>query len=369
MLNKNLLTSLILLFFVLGISAQETAEKINPGQVTFIYPVGTNAYKSHAVANHFSFNLLWGINGGLWGTEIGGIGNTNRGDVNGVQWAGVINITTGNTRGMNLAGVANITTGNTNAVSLSGVVNSSGEKTNGLLLSGVANITGDTSTGTFISGVANVQKGDVKGAQISTINVATTGIKGFQLGVINYSQKLNGFQLGLVNVCKEVDKGLPFGLINVVKNGYYNFELSTNELFMANLSYKMGVESLYTIFRIGGTDYADQSNYCYGYGLGSLIPLAQNHLLSIEGIASNVVYDNNFEWENLLNTLSLKYNYMLTERIALNAGASYNVYLTSEKVDGDFGTFEIPSTLFEKEYTDSKLFSWIGFSAGFAVTL
>ena len=51
------------------------------------------------------------------------------------------------------------------------------------------------------------------------------------------------------------------------------------------------------------------------------------------------------------------------------AGPSFNVYITKEKIDGEYGTLNIPYTIYTNEGTDSKLFMWIGFNAGLSLKL
>ena len=64
-------------------NCQETQEKPAEGsQFTFAYPLGTNGKEAISESNKFSFNLLYGVNGGLNGLEIGGLANYNHGEVN-----------------------------------------------------------------------------------------------------------------------------------------------------------------------------------------------------------------------------------------------------------------------------------------------
>src|SRR6056297_2690790 len=76
-------------------------------QVTFAYPLGSSALNSMDYSNSFSFNILYGLNGGVAGMEIGGAANYNRGHVNGLQIAGLANINANDVGGVQV-GVLNI---------------------------------------------------------------------------------------------------------------------------------------------------------------------------------------------------------------------------------------------------------------------
>ena len=231
--------------------AQENEENsTSKSQITFAYPLGSNGVEAISKSNNFSVNVLYGINGGLTGMEIGGGMNYNQGDVSGCQLAGVVNINKGQTHGAMLAGDVNISLGQT--------------------------------SGAMISGLYNLTTEDSKGVQISTVNNATADYTGFQMGVINYAKRLDGVQLGVVNVVGDGDEAIPIGLINVVKNGHYELEIMSGDVLRTNLNYKMGVEQFYTIFKVGFSSYKDHPVYSAGIGFGSIVTLAEKHKLSMD---------------------------------------------------------------------------------------
>ena len=84
--------TLIISIIGLNVSAQEADRRSSQSaQFTFAYPLGTNGTDAMYVSNNLSFNLLYGVNGGLDGMELGGIMNFNKGDVSGFQLSGVVN--------------------------------------------------------------------------------------------------------------------------------------------------------------------------------------------------------------------------------------------------------------------------------------
>ena len=100
-----------LVFAVLSttISAQgDEKSSSQTTQITFAYPLGTNGTDAMHVSNSFSFNVLYGLNGGLDGIELGGIMNYNIGDVSGFQLSGIANANMEQTSGVMWAGCLNL---------------------------------------------------------------------------------------------------------------------------------------------------------------------------------------------------------------------------------------------------------------------
>ena len=328
----------ILFFAVLAVINTNAQEK-KAVQVAFIYPVGTAGTNSVDYTNNFSFNIIGGFNGGVNGFELGSVANINKGDVNGCQISGVCNMTSGDSKG--------------------------------LIISGVTNLTKNQSKGVEISGVANVS-GSHKGLQLSTINFVKDYLSGSQIGIVNYARKGKGVQFGVVNVCSVDDDVLPIGIFSVVKNGYYAFEVSTNELFITSLSYKMGKEKLHSIFRAGIGEHNNESVFSTGFGFGSIIPIKGNHKLNMELICDALHYD--WKWGdnklNLLNQLNLNYQYQVTKHFAIKAGPSLKTFVTNQKENGEFvDVIKIPHTLFEHVGEKYKVAGWLGLNAGIVFSL
>lgn len=238
-------------------------------QISFFYPLGTGYTKSMEYTNNISLNLLVGLNGGVRGVEIGGLVNYIHKDVKGVSLAGLGNIIRGNVRGA--------------------------------LISGLVNYAGHNMTG-------------------------------FQMGLFNYAGTLTGAQVGLINVVtKDAKNAIPFGLINIIKNGYYAFELNGAG---GSLRFKMGTEHFYTILSAGVpySTLGDSMKYEIGGGFGSMLSFSKNHAVVID-LMSNGVYD----FSNLAEirttqylTLGLKYQYSFNKHFALFLGPSFNyMYLTN----------------------------------------
>lgn len=320
--------------------AQESTEQQQRfAQFSFVYPIGSNGINSPSFSNKFSLNALVGVNGGVSGVEIGGLTNFNRGDVFGIQLAGIGNFNFGKTTGLMLAGIANISSDETKAIQLSGIYNAS------------------TNTSS--------------GVQVALINTTHGDYKGLQAGVINYAKKMHGVQMGVVNVIEDGDNAIPIGLLNIVKNGYYALEHTSNETMPLNLSFKMGVENFYTILRISGSTYLKEVVYGAGIGVGSNIPLSERSRIVIDLTTNNLEYSNLPVWKgiNSLNKFELMYKFNLSEHFSVMAGPSYNAYVSNIELGDDYGTLNPPLVLSTDFRSDRQIQTWLGFSAGISITL
>ena len=318
-------------------SAQSSdSYKVRPVQITFAYPLGSNGINSMKYVNNFSLNILYGLNGGVTGAEIGSIINFNRGDAKGLQISGVSNINSGNMNGIQLSGVLNITRGETEGIQL--------------------------------AGVANFNTNATKGFQLGTANFTKSDFTGFQLGVINFSGSLAGMQFGVINVLGNPDGALPIGIFSIVKNGHYELEVTGGEVLYLNLNYKMGVDKFYTIFKAGLSYYNQEPVYSVGLGFGGMVKLGGTGTLSIDASGNEIVYKNDWssEQENLLNKLDLNYRYGITQNLSILAGPSFNLYLTQKIFDNKYGTLNLPYHIFTNESSDArtKSYFWIGANAG-----
>ncbi|MDA3958288.1 hypothetical protein [Oceanispirochaeta sp.] len=348
-MNKKTRLSFLVLIVMITVSlSAEDAEKSRAGQVTFFYPMGTNGTESMEYTNSFSLNMVYGMNGGVDAFELGGVGNFNTHDVSGMQIAGVSNINMEETRGFQFAGVSNTNFGD--------------------------------STGLIWSGTLNSVFGDSKGVLVSTINVTTGEMRGLQVGTLNYAARSKGIQLGVINVAAEGSDSLPIGLISIIKGGYYAIEASAGEALYGNLSYKMGVERFYTIFKIGGSlvdgpsfiegDTFDKNDLILSYGLGwgSLIPLSGHNKLAIEVSSSKIVSNNNWDNEdeevNFLNKLDINCHIGLGDHLSIFAGPSFNVYVADEIMGDEEGSLPIPYTFFDESYEGTQVQMWVGGNVG-----
>jgi hypothetical protein len=246
----------------------DTTKIYRKAQATFAHPIGTNGDEAPQVVNNFSFNLLYGISGGVNGAEIGilinntngnvkgfqfaGIGNSVSGSLNGFQATAIYNTGSGKIRGAQFAGITNINRNNVNGATISGITNVISGDTKGFLFSGLGNNIGGMSSGfqgaglynlieeessgaqfaglsninlkdtrgAYFAGLGNIQNGDSRGAQFAGLsNVNMGSMNGAQIaGLANVNiEDIEGAQIaGLANLAVETSQTQIAGLANVV---------------------------------------------------------------------------------------------------------------------------------------------------------
>lgn len=320
-------------------------------QVSLLPFIGTNGHMSGNVINDYSFNFFGGYSLGTRQIELGGFFNVDRGDVSwlqiagfgnmvggnsyGVQAAGFFNVNGGETKAVQGAGFVNVNFGDFQGVQMSGFANINRHVADGVLAAGFMNYSGDRSYGAQFAGFMNVHNGDYKGPQIAgAVNIARGTIRGTQIsGLYNYGHKVYGTQIGFINHADSLT-GIPIGFISFVNRGYHKIELSADEVFYANLSFRTGVRKFYNILSVGfkpevtlGTPGA----WTFGYGLGSARKLNSWLFLNIDITSQHI----NEQWFttslNLLNKLHLGLDFQVAKKLSLYVGGTFNVYLTQEQ--------------------------------------
>ncbi len=88
---------------------------------------------------------------------------------------------------------------------------------------GAVNIAGDV-YGFQLAALSNVSK-DLYGTQLGVFNLSNK-LSGFQFSAVNISDGGDGCQVGVVNVCNR--RGLQFGLVNYIRDGWMPFMLGFN---------------------------------------------------------------------------------------------------------------------------------------------
>jgi hypothetical protein len=138
-------------------------------------------------------SVLWGEHRGMYGIDVGVLGNITDLNFVGVAVSGGFNLTRGTTTviGLQAAGGANI---NTNMTQIFGLqvalglnINEAASSVSGLQIAGLANLSPFTNIYGIQAGLYNRAQ-DVYGLQIGLVNVATN-LHGVQLGLMNFNQK------------------------------------------------------------------------------------------------------------------------------------------------------------------------------------
>ncbi|MGC1241444.1 MAG: STN and carboxypeptidase regulatory-like domain-containing protein [Chryseosolibacter sp.] len=372
-------------------------------QVSFVPFVGTNHKMSGHVINDYSLNILGGYSLGIRKLEFGGVFNLVRGNMNGVQFAGVLNgvggemtgvqfagvfngnrqashgaqfagvlnLNTGDTEGLLAAGVGNITAGRQEGPQLAGVYNIASHDAGPVQLGGVFNLAAKNMKGAQVAGVFNLTGKRIKGAQVAGVfNLAGKEIQGTQIaGVLNFASRVKGSQIGLINIADSI-RGVPIGLMSIVWKGYHKIEISADEIFYTNLSFRTGVRQFYNILAAGvkpSTYKEDETFWTFGYGVGTAPRLSRKLFLNLDVTANQIVKGHTIDAINLLNKVYVGFDYQAFKKMSLTFGATLNGYITKNSVDTypDLFTEYRPDIFYDRDFgTDHNLKMWIGGKVG-----
>lgn len=281
-------------------------------QISLLPQWGTNRRMSGSVVNYFSVNLLAGYSYGVSGCEIGGGANIVQKNVNGLQGSMVLNVAGGNVNGLQVTGGLNHLRGNLSGVQASLFLNT-----------GV-----DTMKGVQVSGLLNVAR-EVHGAQFSLIsNNARGNHTDVQMsGFLNYAPHPK-FQLGLINIA-DTNNGVPVGVINIVRNGYYSVNISTDEMLFTKFLFGMGTYKMHSYLGAGIQLHNTKNNWELCYGLGS--HFRYNHTIGLNAdiLASVISTGTGFD-ENTISeiSLSLKPSVRIFKQLYISAGPSVSVFIS-----------------------------------------
>ena len=348
-------------------------------QVTLIPPISTNEENADKITNTFSFNVLWGKNGGLDGIEVGGFVNTIVNNMSGFQLAGVGNRVGGDAQGTQFAAIFNHNEGFSKGLQFSGFFNIA-NAANAIQIAGLANIVQEGFKGVQIALFGNYVRTKVNGVQAAGLFNYTKGqanvqialginkaneISKIQIGLVNIANYTKGKQIGIVNIANQ-SESTPIGLLSFAKNGYNKIELSAGEALYANVGFKFGVRKLYNIFQFG-TRFTDDI-WSLGYGIGTAFQLKERQYFHLEYVVSHV--NENDVWIkelNLLNQFKFNFDWQLKSQGSLFLGPSWNFMVskiknleTQEIIGSNLPTYTILNTT--RKNTNWKM--WFGVNGG-----
>jgi hypothetical protein len=277
-----------------------------------------------------------GVAGSLLGTQVAGIGALAQGRLEGAQVSGI-------------GGMA----GSLAGVQLSGMLNMVRGDMVGLQIGGFASWAGGHALGGQISGVANVAAG-FEGAQLGVVNVAAE-LRGLQAGVVNVSTgTVRGSQIGIVNVSRQVD-GIPFGLVNVVRDGWRRILLVSDEDGTPALGYAGGNALFHTTLEASLRRTAAGARGWAAAGPG--VHLRFDRLgVDLDLLASHALDD---EEPYAVVTLRALAALPIGPRVALVAGPTANVLLAR-----DAGSAPAVRGAFGEATRPDGTRAWVGLQAG-----
>ena len=344
-----------------SLNAQEDSASYErrPFQFTFLFPpLSTNGAKNAHCVNDVSLNLFLGVSGGVEKFEAAGFINIDKYYMNGVQLAGFGNTVGGHVSGAQIAGFVNVVGDSLEGFQGAGFINVSGRANKGVQVAGFGNVIGGGATHFQGAGFFNVAE-EVNGAQVA--------------GFVNVAGTVKGFQgAGFLNICDSID-GVPLAFISVVKkNGYRKFGFNISEVQYANLSYKMGVSTLYNIYSFG-KPFGPGSRWMFGGGLGTEIGLSEKMNLNIEGTVHQELWIADpatthflyIDRLNLYNTVKFLFGWNMGDKVDLHIGPTFNVSVAHTSPDlGVKPWNEIDPYSFymhsNNSYKETRVQMWVG---------
>lgn len=340
-----------------------TQEKIRTFQFTFVTPVGTNGLESYKITNRLSFNLLFGISRGLQGFEAGVV-NVILKDVKGVQCAAFSNVVLGHVNGAQFSSYFNYGGGDLRGAAFAGMANIHMGELHGGQFASAFNLNRKGGHGIQIAAASNVMLGDFKGSQISAAaNIINGNIEGAQISAgVNVAKKVKGVQIGILNIADSVD-GATIGFLNFVRHGKHQLELSGDEFFYTNLSYRTGTDAFYNIFTLGFSPGSKDQLWQFGYGAGTSFKLKDKLWGDVSATIQHV-NSSGFYWgTSELMKLYCGVEYRFAKKFSVAAGPTLNLYLSDVLLTKNDPSMNIAVPYHGLDHTtadDFNLKGWVG---------
>ena len=354
-------------------------------QVSLFPFVGTNHKLSGSVVNDYSFNIYGGYSLGVRKLEMAGIFNIERGDVAGTQFAGGFNGVYGKTKALQMAGIINANHDSTRGPQFAGLINLNWNSVGPFSAAGLLNVTHHQSKGWMLAGLGNATLGEQRGPHVAglfnfstknagplqiagLLNFVGTSMEGAQVsGLINYATHIKGVQLGFINVSDSI-RGVPIGFLSFVLKGYHKIEISADEIFYSNVSFRTGVHQFYNIFTAGIKPVnSEEPFWTFGYGVGTAPRLAKWLSLNVDLISNHVSKGNFTEAINSINKAYVGFEIQPAKKFAIAFGVTLNAYITDTTYDGYTSLFSdyTPKIISDHTYSNNlNMKMWWGGKIG-----
>lgn len=234
--------------------------------------------------------LIGVVGGSSLGIQLSGLISISGEDFLGLQASSLIDIAGENFKGFQAAGLmtvigedgkafqgsglGNIAGENLSGIQASGLFNVAGEDLRGIQAAGLFNVAGGRCYGIQAGGLFNVAGDTLRGLQAGPFNVAGRS-QGFQVGICNVGGSTRGIQVGVVNYTREENTGLPFGLVNIARNGNIRGVLWGSNLVGGSAGVRFSVGHVYSILSLGALNLDDgiARSLSYGFHYGGQVPL------------------------------------------------------------------------------------------------
>lgn len=380
----------------------------SPFQISLVPGFGTHPGGRADV--DFSFNILAGkvavVRQFEWGTllnwetdrmnglQIGGMVNLVQGEANGVQLAGLANVVLGdynsvsvaglgtyagadatgigmsfwghyaggNMTGIYLTGLANFSGGDNLGTAFSGLLNYSGGEMLGVYLTSGVNFSDQNALGIFIAGLANVCRSEATGIHLAGLLNFSGDYTGIEAAPFNYAEDVAGTQIGLVNYARTLD-GIPIGLFSYVEKVPVHYDLWASETAAFSAAVHSGNGKYYNLLIFGANPYDQPFHWTVGWGFGREYPINAQSFLDFDITLQQIFCEDYRKGDvNLLSKLRALYGYRFSDRGALFAGPSLNLFISSVETASKIALWGASNPTWERG--DRGYYFWPGLILG-----
>lgn len=300
--------------------------------------------------------------GKVYGAQTAGIFNLSEGPLTGFQGAGIFNITEGSVFGAQAAGIFNVSEGPITGFQAAGIFNVSEGSVHGVQAAGIFNAQDSLIEGAQVAGIFNTNELEVRGAQVAGIWNGAERVNGIQIaGIFNAATYVRGAQIGLLNFSDSID-GVPIGLFSYSKKGYHKWEIGADELFYTRTALRSGSHWFHNILQVGIDPRTTTDPLWFaGYGLGTSIPVRRSYF-DID-LSSNYIGKGNPKPEvSILSQLYLGMDFYLAKKVSLAAGVTANVFVVDQDHPNFAESFNpLFSGVIDNSVSDDyRIQSWVG---------
>jgi hypothetical protein len=326
-----------------------------PVSVSLIPPLSTNWLSARRVESNFSLNVLGGRLGALEGVELGGVFNSVRYGVAGLQLAFGANACGGDLAGVQAAFGACVAGGDVTGAQLAFGAAIAGGRLSGVQAAFGACVAGGDVTGAQVASGVNVCGGNLRGCQLGPVNVCeersflqlgfvnAAGRNRFaQLGFVNIADRSDGVQLGFVNVADDAD--WSFGLVSIAGDGRFDICLEAADAPLVSAALKAGTRRVYNVFTVGYTP-RDSARLAAGLGIGVHFPL-DRLFVDVDVTTQSVFAGPDWFAETasfgLLTRIRPTLGFRLTDWLAVTAGPNLAWWFSDDEDGSRVPLYDLP---------------------------
>jgi len=259
--------------------------------------------------------------------QVGGLFNAAGKEVRGVQLAGLFNAAGDDMRGLQISGLFNASGGRAEAIQLGGLFNAASQLRGGQV-AGAMNVVEGGQGAQIALGYNRVYR-ELTGIQIAAVNIGRH-VSGAQIGLVNIARRVDGVQLGLVNVADRASA--PIGAVSWMRDGDRALEVWGGEALSLSAGVRMGTGRVYSIAGIASGPHVDGRPWGPAAGAGVKASFDRIALL-IDALGHALFFDG-VDDQALLAQARARVAYDVTERVAVAAGATWNVFVSGDR-DGE----------------------------------